>query len=200
MSSFKKIASIGFVLLTLSSCGFRPMYGDSGAGQAVTQGNKSLVEIANIPDRDGQQLRNLLIDRLYLKGRPADAPYILTIAPLKTETTHLGIRKDATSTRAMTQIYSTMVLRDRATNRVLLTRDIRSVGSYNELDNQFATLVSSQSLAGHMLEELSDDVVTEINLYFSRQGTAVPEAVTPAAAPMSQLPPAPIAPKQIGMP
>ena len=82
----------------------------------------------------------------------------------------------------------------------MLTRDIRSVGSYNELDNQFATLVSSQSLAGHMLEELSDDVVTEINLYFSRQGTAVPDAVAPAPAPIVPLPPAPVAPKQIGQP
>ncbi len=200
MSSFKNFCAISCLLLTLSSCGFRPMYGDEGAAEAVTQSNKSLVEIANIPDRDGQQLRNLLIDRLYLKGRPADAPYILTIAPLQTHTTHLGIRKDATSTRAMTEISSVMTLKDRASNRVLLTRDIRSVGSYNELDNQFATLVSSQSLTGHMLEELSDDVVTEINLYFSRQGTAVPEAVTPAAAPSAALPPAPVAPKQIGIP
>lgn len=155
--------------LSLSGCGFKPLYGDHsvGAESAVSSG----VEIANIPDREGQRLRNLLIDRMYLKGRPADAPYLLTVTPLKTSLTNLGIRKDATSTRAMLQVSATIKLTERATNTVVLEREVRSVGGYNQLDNQFATLVSKQSVTDHMLEELSDSIVTELALYFTRAGT-----------------------------
>lgn len=153
--------------LSLPACGFKPLYGNNAAGASETAVSSG-VEIANIPDREGLRLRNLLIDRMYLKGRPADAPYLLTVTPLKTALTNLGIRKDATSTRAMLQVSATVRLTDRATNAVVLEREVRSVGGYNQLDNQFATLVSRESVSDHMLEEMSDSIVTEVALYFTR--------------------------------
>ncbi|MDE1151501.1 MAG: LPS assembly lipoprotein LptE [Micavibrio sp.] len=189
-----KYITIAAVLccLALPSCGFQPMYGDSGTSGAARASTKSLVEIGNIPDRNGQYLRNQLIDRLYLKGRPADAPYVLTLSPLKDNLTNLGIRRDATSTRGMLEIYATMTLTDRLTAKPVLTRQVRSVGSYNELDNQFATVVSEQALKDHMLEELADSITTELNLFFSRQGTIDPANVTPETvhitAPLPTLP------------
>lgn len=168
MSSCKtRVILTAIACLWLSACGFQPMYGSHAP--ATKAARESRVEIANIPDRDGQRLRNLLIDRLYLDGRPADAPYILAISPLKTDLTNLGIRRDATSTRAMLQISATMTLTERATNAKVLERQIRSVGGYNELDNQFATLVSERSVTDHMLEELSDSITTELALYFTRE-------------------------------
>jgi len=159
----------GFALcLALSGCGFKPLYGSHSAPAqtAVSSG----VEIGNIPDREGQRLRNLLIDRMYLDGRPPDAPYLLTVTPLKTTLTNLGIRKDATSTRAMLQVTATMKLSDKSSGAVVLEREVRSVGGYNQLDNQFATLVSRESVSDHMLEELSETILTEVALYFSRSG------------------------------
>jgi len=181
--------------LALPSCGFSPMYGDHGTAAAARASTKSLVEIGNIPDRNGQYLRNQLIDRLYLKGRPADAPYILNIAPLKNNLTNLGIQRDATATRGMLEIYTTITLIDRVSNKPVLTRQERSVGSYNELDNQFATIVSEQSLTDHMLEEMADSIETDLNLFFSRQGTSDPNGITPETAhitaPMPNLPAGP---------
>lgn len=168
MSLFKPAVFFSLCLL-LAACGFRPMYGGHGASNTVTASNESAVEIANIPDRNGQYLRNQLIDRLYLEGRPAEAPYVLTVQPLKSNLTNLGIRKDASSTRAMLEMDTAITLTERATGNVVLKRDERAVGSYNELDNQFATLVSEQSLTDHMLEELADSIVTDINLYFTRK-------------------------------
>ena len=172
MSWFKSSlfkSSAVFLCLVVAACGFQPMYGSHGASKVVTASNESQVEIANIPDRDGQYLRNQLIDRLYLNGRPAEAPYVLSIQPLKSNLTNLGIRKDATSTRGMLQLDTTITLVERATGNIVLKRDERAVGGYNELDNQFATLVSAQSLTDHMLEEISDSIVTDINLYFTRK-------------------------------
>ena len=57
---------------------------------------------------------------------------------------------------------------EKSTGRVLLRRDVRATGGYNFLDNQFATLVSRQSVHDRMIEQLADDIVTQIGLYFSR--------------------------------
>jgi LPS-assembly lipoprotein len=154
--------------LLVAACGFEPMYGDRNS--AATAVNYSSVEIDNIPERSGQYLRNQLIDRLYLDGRPAETVYALRVAPLKTVTTSMGIRKDATSTRAMAETGTTMQLVEKATGKVLLQRDLRATGGYNLLDNQFATIVSRQSVSEHMLEEIADDIVTELGLYFHRAG------------------------------
>ncbi|HYD19449.1 MAG TPA: LPS assembly lipoprotein LptE [Patescibacteria group bacterium] len=156
--------------LLVAGCGFKPMYGEHAGRFDAADARESGIEVANIPDRDGQYLRNQLIDRLNLKGRPGNAPYLLTVSPLRTELTNLGIRKDATATRAMLQTSATMTLTERATGQVVLTRDVKAVGGYNQLDNQFATLVSKSSVLSHMLEEMADTITTEIGLFFNRPG------------------------------
>lgn len=172
-SKYLAVPALGLALC-LGACGFQPMYGakeDAGAAGALGV-SRSNIDIANIPDRNGQYLRNQLIDRLYANDRPADAPYLLTITPLKDTTTNLGIRRDATATRAMFEIDATMTLTDKKTGKVLLTRQVRSVGGYNELDNQLATLVSEQNLTDNMLQELSDTIVRQLDLYFNRTAPA----------------------------
>src|SRR5690606_16052602 len=50
--------------LVLAACGFSPVYGTLGQGQsAAAEAYLSQVSIDNIPDREGQYLRNALIDR-----------------------------------------------------------------------------------------------------------------------------------------
>ena len=154
-----------FLCLFLSACGFQPLYGEK-AGTHLSA--LSSIAISNIPDRDGQYLRNLLTDKLYQNARPENPLYLLSIAPLKKDTTNLGMRKDATTTRAQTDVSAHFVLTDAKNGAVLLERDVRSTGAYNILDSQFTTLVSEQSTSEHILEELSDNIVRELDLYFRR--------------------------------
>jgi hypothetical protein len=63
MPSFKKFPLAGWGLLLsltlLPGCGYQPLYGaNTPAAQQLP-----LVQVNNIPDRLGQQLRNSLIDR-----------------------------------------------------------------------------------------------------------------------------------------
>jgi LPS-assembly lipoprotein len=170
MSSFKPVAAL-LCLLLLAGCGFEPLYGKTEYMQSADPDmatSRAAIDIANVPDREGQRLRNLLIDRLYVRGRPAVGHYTLALTPLQNSTTNLGIRKDATSTRAMTTIGTHIKLVENSTGRVLLERDVHAVGGYNQLDNQLATITSKRSVTDHMLEELSDSVVREIDLYFNR--------------------------------
>lgn len=181
--------------LFVAACGFEPMYGDKG--DTATAVNYSSVEIDNIPDRSGQYLRNQLIDRLYLDGRPSGTVYALKIAPLRTVTTNLGIRKDATSTRAMAEVGTTMQLVEKTSGRVLLQRDVRATGGYNQLDNQFATIISRQSVSEHMLDEIADDIVTELGLYFHRAGNTPGEMPVSIAKP-TRSPSVPVSTPAVG--
>jgi LPS-assembly lipoprotein len=150
------------LVLLLSSCGFQPLY-----TRDVTAPWPH-VEIANIPDREGQYLRNLLTDRLYARSAPADARYTLQITRPGIKISSLGIRKDATSTRGQVDISATVTLRDKASGDTLLQRYVQASGGYNRLDNRYATFVSEESSVDLVLKELSDAVMTELDLYFSR--------------------------------
>ncbi|MFN7115114.1 MAG: LPS assembly lipoprotein LptE [Alphaproteobacteria bacterium] len=156
-----------------AACGFQPMYAvpDSAAHKSVAA-QYADIEILNIPDRDGQYLRNALIDRIYVAGRPASARYALEIAPLQKTATNQAVRKDATYTRSLMEISTRLRLRDRESGEVVLDRAQRAQGSYNLLDNQFATISSRDSLNDRLLEELADSIQTALALHFRAALTA----------------------------
>lgn len=169
MSSFKALFAVA-ALMMLAACGFEPMYGTHSAQSEAATTALPNIEIANIPDRDGQYLRNLLMDRLYQHGHPDDAaPYILKFGTLSKNIVDLGIQKDATATRAQIQIAAHMDLVDKSTGKAVLQRDFRTVGAYNLLDDQLATLVSQQNITESILQEMRDEAVTQLSLYFRRK-------------------------------
>ena len=61
----KKILLTSVACLAVVSCGFTPMYGTAFQDGAVVDVRKELahIEISNVKDREGQYLRNALIDR-----------------------------------------------------------------------------------------------------------------------------------------
>ncbi|MBI3441891.1 MAG: hypothetical protein HY052_08880 [Proteobacteria bacterium] len=161
------------IMAGLSGCGFAPIYADKDM-PAVARPD---IDISNIPDREGQYLRNLLIDRLYTSGRPTAAPYELRFTTLQKDIVNIGIQKDATATRAQMQITTQMQLVEKSTSKVLLQRTLKTADSYNLLDNQLATLVSQQNVTDSILREMGDDVITELNLYFRRTSILTQAAV-----------------------
>lgn len=167
MWSFKNKAAVLGICLLLPACGFQPMYGTHAGGQSLAALHQN-IRIENIPDRDGQFLRNMLLDRLNDDARPADARYVLEVAPIKKETINQLVTKDATYTRALLKMSTTVRLIDTVYGKAVLERKFLSSGSYNLLDNQFATIVSRDSMTDNLLRELSDNMVTAINLHFAK--------------------------------
>lgn len=157
----------------LGGCGFQPVYG-SFADRAAPVEQLNLVQIDPIPDRTGQVLRNLLIDRFYPAGRPADPKYRLAVALASSEES-LGIRPDATATRARLRLQASYELIDVATGQVVYRTFSRALVSYNLLEAQYATLVSQQDAYERGLVELSEDIRTRLALYFKR-GPQQPKA------------------------
>tara|TARA_R110001592_G_scaffold3525_8_gene19855 strand:- start:20065 stop:20574 length:510 start_codon:yes stop_codon:yes gene_type:complete len=168
----KKQGLIVALCLLVSACGFEPMYGTAfeteGGAQSTIQSELGQVEIGNIPDREGQFLRNALIDRFYKNGRPADAHYSLEIAPIQQSTSDLDITIRSDATRRQLVLSSTLALKDKATGETLLTRNIKSSGSYNVLISEFATRVSEQNTRENGLNDLARQIELQIGLYLKR--------------------------------
>ena len=162
------ILAVAVFCLLISGCGFQPLYGNAGAdGKQAIESHFPEIAIGNIPDRDGQFLRNLLIDRLHAQGA-APARYTLSVSPVNKNIASIGVRKDATSTRGQILVNTRIRLIEKNSNAVLLDRTVRALGGYNRLDNLYATLVSEQDSTERVLEDLSEAIITELALYFRR--------------------------------
>lgn len=156
----------GALLLGLPACGFRPVYGRRGVAASVAD-QLNRTEIAPLADRTGQILRNELIDRFYLAGRPADPAYRLDLSLFAVER-ELGIQEDDVATRVQLALTAQYRLSDRATGEVLFSGESSTLVFYNILDAQFATLVAEEDAFERGLTTLADDITTRISLYFTR--------------------------------
>lgn len=154
-------------VLLFAGCGFSPLYGTHGDNAAVTQSFDS-VFIANIPDREGQYLRNALIDRLYAHGRPADPRYTLTIDRIQRQKRDLDITKNASATRAQLRLDAGMTLTENANGKILLKRGLISITSYNILQSQFTTRISEDDAQRSALDDLARQAEQHLALYFGR--------------------------------
>lgn len=153
--------------VVLGACGFTPVYG-TASQQGHVGAALANVQIDPIGDRNGQILRNNLIDRFYTDGRPADPRYRLAVSVSAMEE-ELGIQKDATATRARLRLQASYELIDTHNGQVVYRTFSRSVISFNLLDSQFAVLASRQDAYDRGLTELADDIRTRLALYFARE-------------------------------
>ena len=168
MSWSRALAAI-VVAAFLSACGFTPVYAPD-----VASARFSSVEIGNIPDSDGQYLRNALIDRIYTSGRPQQAAYSLLMSRLVTEKSGIGVGKDASSTRVQMKVHVIMTLIDNATQARVLERELRAFGGYNVFAGQYATIASAEAAKKWALDDLANQAMRELGLYFNRPPGILP--------------------------
>lgn len=155
--------------LILASCGFSPMYGASSSTKDVsTKEGFNQIAISIIPDREGQFLRNALIDRLYYKGEPVNPKYQLSIAKIDESVSNFDLTLESAATRRQLKLTSSMSLVNKETNEVVLSRPLLAITSHNILDSEFSTIVTEQSAREAALNDLARQVERQLALYFSR--------------------------------
>lgn len=163
------VALVCALPLLVAACGFTPVYARPDAGGAAAmQEQLQDVEIGMIADREGQYLRNALLDQMAAAPSGRAQRYFLRVHQLKYEDDPFGIRKDATSTRGDITLTATMELIDNDSGAVLLTRHLRSRGGYNRLDNLYGSLVTKEDAVNRLLDETAERIVTELTLYLGR--------------------------------
>ncbi len=154
----RRLVRIGLLLCAtaaLTGCGFRPLYGKAGGSDVAAL---SAVQVDQIPDRIGQKLRNLLVERLSPKGQARRTIYTLKVK--LTESRHdLAIRKDETATRANLVITANFQLVDsRRAQPGIFTGAATSINSYNVLKSDFATLSAERDARDRALRKIADEI------------------------------------------
>jgi LPS-assembly lipoprotein len=150
-------------VLMLAACGFRPVYdGNGGTVRAVHS-----VTIAPIPDRDGQVLRNALIDRLNPRGQPDSPRYRLDVH-FSESLNRLAVARDDSLVRGQIAINATFSLVALADGSVALTGRSRALNSYNVVDRQLASVVTERDARERALAEVAEDIATKLALFIDR--------------------------------
>ena len=162
----RPVLALAFMLLT--GCGFTPVYGTHTAADGSPVANDlNAVAIENIADRNGQMLRNDLIDRMYGKNRPAQPLYDLKVT-IHSDEADLGILANATATRSLLNMYANYTLTD-SKGHELLTSTAHSVASFDRLDQMYGTVAARQDAYERTLHEVSEQIINRVSLYFSEK-------------------------------
>nr|WP_246513430.1 LPS assembly lipoprotein LptE [Azospirillum picis] len=150
----------------MSGCGFQPLYGEKGVGTAAAE-KLNDIDISPIPDREGQKLRNLLIDKFYTSGRPGNPRYRLDVSVSAVEQ-KLALQKDATAVRAQLLVNAPYRLIEVGSGKVVFQSNSRSMISYNTLEQHYAAIVTMENAYDRALTDISNDITTRVAMYMGR--------------------------------
>lgn len=162
---------LGLMVCGLAACGFEPLYGDRGV-TSVSNESLAAVQIDLIRDREGQMLRNQLLDRFQPAGAAPKPLYRLTVS-LTIRRVGLAIRPDETGSRADLIMGADYVVSDLATGTTLFSGRGRSISGYNVLDSEFATTSSEADAIRRAVLDLSEQITTRVSVVIAqhRNGT-----------------------------
>jgi len=152
--------------LALAACGYKPLYGERGVDNRSVADEMALIRIESIPDRIGQQMYNMLRERLNPYGKPGDPKYVLSVTLLERRD-RLFLERDETATRANLTLRANFVLRRLDDGEVVATGQSRAVSSYDILSSQFASVVSEEDARVRGARMLIDDIRTRLALALS---------------------------------
>ncbi len=151
------------IAASTSSCGYKPLYGESG----VIRKNLAEVRIKAIPNREGQVLRNALLDRINPNGQPGAAPFLLSVT-YSESLSQLAIRRDETATRANLRISSNFKLAETASGVTVFRGRSRRTASYNIVQSDYANVIARRTAQRRAALLVADDIATRLALYFNR--------------------------------
>jgi LPS-assembly lipoprotein len=164
----KKSLAALCLLLALSGCGLRPLYGGGSSG-VVAKSLKS-VEVGPIGGRAGWLVRNALNDRLGTRDGEAHA-YRLEVK-LDDDITGFGTRADDAVTRERRTLRARYQLVDAAKGTVLVDATAGSDVGVDVVSSEYATVAAEQTALEHLAKAIADQIVTRIAVYANRQDGA----------------------------
>ncbi len=144
---------------SVSACGFSPVYQSSSSPD-----NKDVllelakVDILLIPDREGQMLRNFLLDRMQPRGQAAQTVYKLK-TDLTVSSRDLGVQLDETTARSRINVNATYLLTGNGLTKQFRSR---SSSSYSTIDVEYASLVAEQDAIERSLRTIADEITVRV--------------------------------------
>ncbi len=157
-----------FITPMLGACGFQPLYGSDG-GTRNLPADLARIQIAPIPDRIGQQVRNTLLDQINPEGEPGAPDYRLEVK-LDLHRQGVGYRRDESITRVNLRLNATYLLRDSA-DKVVFSGSGNSIASFDVVQKDFSTLTAERDGEERMAIDVANQIVLQLAAHFQEYGT-----------------------------
>lgn len=139
---FFKTFSLLWLCFLVTACGFHPLYVPiQGSSQVAVP-----IKIATINDRDGQVLRNFLVDMLTPEGPPQCPLYTLHVS-LTDTITDSGVNRDETANRKNVTMMAALTLRDSKTQKVVYSHTTKAINSFAVLSQVYFSDLTSEEYA-----------------------------------------------------
>ena len=154
-------------LLALSACGWQPLYGRVGSTGGNAAPQLAEVHILPIADRTGQNLYNALRDRMNPAGAPAEPHYDLVIH-ISERSEQMLILQDQTASRTNLTLSASFLLYQRGNSKPVLQGTSRATTSYDLLNDEFATIQSTNDARRRGALTLADDIATQLAVFLAQ--------------------------------
>jgi LPS-assembly lipoprotein len=150
----------------LAGCGFSPLYGAGPDSTAVAQ-QLDQVEVANIPERTGQLLRQSLQDQLQAAGAPAVQQYSLNVS-YSIAGESVGIQPDTSASRVRLIATATWSLTPIGQPGTKLTfGQATTEDALNVIDEQyFAQDLENNTVDQQLADEIAAQITSQVAVYF----------------------------------
>jgi LPS-assembly lipoprotein len=155
----------------LSACGFEPLYGPQSSQRPEVCEQLAQIKVARIPDREGQILRNHLIDILSPNGQPVFPAACLNVQLIKTKV-DVNVRKDGTAMRYKITLVANISLCDPETNQMFYTDRATVVNAYyiggNTAVAAYSTVISERDAVKKALKLLAENIQLLLASYYKQ--------------------------------
>lgn len=161
--------------LTISGCGFEPLYVEKTSGDDIWYYNNQFdtditrqmakIKVVAVSDRIGQLIRNELIDIISPQGTPKNAEYFLKIEPINSRTTQQALRNDITATREKVKYTVNYSLWNKKSGHLVSGTSVVYL-SYDLLDNPYSTTTDKKKIEKDGAKIIANDISLRLGAYF----------------------------------
>ena len=183
-------AAIGAGILgELTGCSPHPLYAPNAFGnsdpQAVSvQAQLRQVQVALLPERTGQLLRQALQSRLEAGQTPEYSRYSLAVS-FNIAQIGLGIQNDSSITyvRFIATAPWSLTEQDSPTNQVLVSNTAQAADDLNTFDNApFGAELETNTVEARLADAIADQIVIRLAHYFTVSGRKLEQGHNKAPA------------------
>lgn len=159
---FKHIIINIFLLLTLCSCGFKPMLAKNGNGEIILD----QIQLSRVEGTDQPHLYHLISKEFKEYHHPQ---YQLNIN-VSEEISSIGTMNDGSSTRYKVKVtfnYSLVILE---TQETIDRGSVFLYSSYDVHQSEFANYISERHISDNLVKQLCDELKSRLILVLSSRG------------------------------
>ena len=162
----KRALLLGLAALTLSGCGFTPLYGVQGVGPGL-----AAIEVVAPQGRAGFLLREHLDDAF---GRGAAAPAYRLTMNLAENRYPRGVRVDNVANRYELQLIVDYTLTATA-GGVVKTGHVQASVTYDSADQPYASIAAEQDGQDRAAAEAARQIQLDLASWLAQRGAVAPK-------------------------